>query len=292
MLTCRINKYFCKIVFQILFNRTSQNLRNGRKKLIIRSPLFYMKRFITLLLLMATVSLANAQQPDTTRNASDKAATGDTPIVTAEDPATFPGGNEAYYSFLCKNIIYPMKAKELGHQGKVIVGFDVEKDGTISNITVEKSSWPELDSEAVRFVSLMPKWKPATLIGSGEPVRTHYAMPINFQLHGDEAEEIYNVVENEAQFPGGDKALKSFLSNNLIYPKKAIRKGIQGTVIVEFVVEKDGSISKIMVKKSVYSELDAEAVRVISLMPKWKPATLKGEIVRSYYRLPVHFALQ
>ena len=256
------------------------------------TTLLNMKRYIILLLLVAIVSLANAQQPDTTRNASDKTATGDTSIVSEEDPATFPGGNEALCSFLCNKVIYPKTARNFGHQGKVIVGFDVEKDGTISNIKVEKNSWPELDSEAVRVVSLMPKWIPATIIGSGEPVRTHMAMPINFQLDGGESEDIYNSVEKEAQFPGGDKALKSFLSNNLIYPKKAIKKGIQGTVLVEFVVEKDGSISKVIVKRGVSRELDAEAVRVVSLMPKWKPATIKGEIVRSYYRLPVHFALQ
>ena len=251
-----------------------------------------MKKLITLLLLAATVSLANAQQPDSTRNATNKAETEDTIKCTEETPAQFPGGEEALYAFLFNNLIYPQKAKNFDHQGKVIVAFDVEKDGSLSNITVKKSVWPELDSEAVRVISLMPKWQPATLISSGEPVRTHMALPINFQLHGDEDEEIHNVVEKEAQFPGGDKALKSFLFNNLNYPKKAVKKGIQGTVLVEFVVEKDGTISNIRVKRSVSRELDAEAVRVVSIMPKWKPATLKGEIVRSLYRLPIHFALQ
>ncbi|MBO4773554.1 MAG: TonB family protein [Bacteroidales bacterium] len=250
-----------------------------------------MKKLITLLLLAATVSLANAQQPDSTRNATNKAETENTIICTDEEtPAQFPGGEEALYAFLFNNLIYPQKAKNFDHQGKVIVAFDVEKDGSLSNITIKKSVWPELDSEAVRVVSLMPKWQPATLISSGEPVRTHMALPIIFQLHGDE--EIHNVVEKEAQFPGGDKALKSFLFNNLNYPKKAVKKGIQGTVLVEFVVEKDGTISNIRVKRSVSRELDAEAVRVVSIMPKWKPATLKGEIVRSLYRLPIHFALQ
>ena len=250
-----------------------------------------MKKLITLLLLAATVSLANAQQPDSARNASNKAETGETFLATDEEkPAQFPGGEEALYAFLFNNLIYPQKAKNYDHQGKVIVAFDVEKDGSLGNITVKKSVWPELDSEAVRVVSLMPKWQPATLISSGEPVRTHMALPIIFQLHGDE--EIHNVVEKEAQFPGGDKALKSFLFNNLNYPKKAVKKGIQGTVLVEFVVEKDGTISNIRVKRSVSRELDAEAVRVVSIMPKWKPATLKGEIVRSLYRLPIHFALQ
>lgn len=139
-----------------------------------------MKRYITLLLLVAIVSLANAQQPDTTRNASDKAATGDTSIVSEEDPATFPGGDEALYSFLCNKVIYPKTARNFGHQGKVIVGFDVEKDGTISNIKVEKNSWPELDSEAVRVVSLMPKWKPATI--KVEIVRSYYRLPVHFAL--------------------------------------------------------------------------------------------------------------
>ncbi|MBO7465754.1 MAG: energy transducer TonB [Bacteroidales bacterium] len=139
-----------------------------------------MKRYFTLLLLVATVSLANAQQPDTTRNASDKTATGDTSIVSEEDPATFPGGNEALCSFLCNKVIYPKTARNFGHQGKVIVGFDVEKDGTISNIRVEKNSWPELDAEAARVVSLMPKWKPATI--KGEIVRSYYRLPVHFAL--------------------------------------------------------------------------------------------------------------
>ena len=251
-----------------------------------------MKKLITLLLLAATVSLANAQQPDSTRNATNKAETEDTIKCTEETPAQFPGGEEALYAFLFNNLIYPQKAKNYDHQGKVIVAFDVEKDGSLSNITVKKSVWPELDSEAVRVVSLMPKWKPATLMGSGEPVRTHMYMPINFQLNDGEDEAIYNVVEKAAEFPKGDQALRSFLFNNLNYPKKAVKKGIQGTVIVEFVVEKDGTISNIRVKRSVSRELDAEAVRVVSIMPKWKPATLKGEIVRSLYRLPIHFALQ
>ena len=97
-----------------------------------------MKKLITLLLLAATVSLANAQQPDSTRYATNKAETEDTIICTDEEtPAQCPGGEEALYAFLFNNLIYPQKAKNYDHQGKVIVAFDVEKDGSLSNITVK-----------------------------------------------------------------------------------------------------------------------------------------------------------
>ncbi len=140
-----------------------------------------MKKLITLLLLAATVSLANAQQPDSTRNATNKAETEDTIICTDEEtPAQFPGGEEALYAFLFNNLIYPQKAKNYDHQGKVIVAFDVEKDGSLSNIRVKRSVSRELDAEAVRVVSIMPKWKPATL--KGEIVRSLYRLPIHFAL--------------------------------------------------------------------------------------------------------------
>ena len=102
---------------------------------------------------------------------------------------------------------------------------------------------------------------------------------------------VYDVVDQRPLFPGGDAALIQWLSSNVIYPKIAAENGIQGRVICQFVVEKDGSISNITVIKSADPSLDGEACRVINSMPRWKPGTVKGVPVRVKYTLPVHFKL-
>jgi len=103
------------------------------------------------------------------------------------------------------------------------------------------------------------------------------------------------------EFPGGDKALMKFVSDNISYPKDArgvdkkgrkINDGMQGRVLVSFVVKKDGSISDIAVKESSgYPILDEEAIRVVKLMPKWKPGTQNGKAKNVHFTLPIVFTL-
>ena len=92
--------------------------------------------------------------------------------------------------------------------------------------------------------------------------------------------------------PGGQKELLSFLSLNIKYPTKAIENKIQGRVIVQFVVNKDGSISGAKVVRSVDPDLDKEALRVINSMPKWKPGMQKGEPVSVKFTVPIVFRNQ
>lgn len=106
-----------------------------------------------------------------------------------------------------------------------------------------------------------------------------------------EEEEIYSVVDEKPDFPGGEKALMDFVIKNLKYPPKMAKKKIQGRVFVSYIVETDGSISNIEVLKSPAKELSDEAVRVISLMPKWKPGTKGGNPVRVKYIMPVSFTI-
>jgi len=106
-------------------------------------------------------------------------------------------------------------------------------------------------------------------------------------------EEIFTHVEQMPQFPGGEKALMEFLSKNIKYPEIAQQKGIQGTVVLRFVVDKTGKITNNVTKlRSLDPSCDEEAIRVIKLMPKWKPGKQKGEAVPVYYTLPVRFRLQ
>ena len=105
-------------------------------------------------------------------------------------------------------------------------------------------------------------------------------------------EEIFQAVEQQAEFPGGQAALMKWLSNNIRYPEAAQQNDIQGRVIVKFVVEKDGSIGHAEIVRGVDRDLDKEALRVVNKMPKWQPGKNNGVAVRSYFTLPVTFKLQ
>ena len=107
-----------------------------------------------------------------------------------------------------------------------------------------------------------------------------------------EVEKVFDVVEQMPSFPGGPSALMEWLSNNVKYPVVAQENGVQGRVIVSFVVERDGSISDVRVARSVDPSLDREAQRVVKSMPRWKPGKQNGSAVRVKYTVPVVFRLQ
>ena len=114
---------------------------------------------------------------------------------------------------------------------------------------------------------------------------------INIDDEPTDTNEIYMVVEDSPQFPGGLQALLDYLHDNIKYPESCRRDSIQGRVIISFVVEKDGSINSAEIVKGVHEQLDAEALRVIDAMPKWKPGKQCGKTVRVKYAIPVNFRL-
>ena len=104
--------------------------------------------------------------------------------------------------------------------------------------------------------------------------------------------DVYQIVEQMPEFPGGAAELYHYISKNIRYPQEAKEKGIQGRVFIGFIVEKDGSISNVRNLRGVDSELDAEAIRVIQSLPKWKPGKHNGEFVRVSYQIPIVFKLE
>lgn len=104
-------------------------------------------------------------------------------------------------------------------------------------------------------------------------------------------DKIFEAVEQQAEFPGGQGALMKWLSNNIRYPELAQQNNVSGRVFVKFCVEKDGSISNATVVRGVDKDLDKEAIRVVKKMPKWHPGKNNNVAVRSYFTLPVTFKL-
>ncbi|WP_304220838.1 M56 family metallopeptidase [Phocaeicola plebeius] len=105
-------------------------------------------------------------------------------------------------------------------------------------------------------------------------------------------EEVFMVAEQMPEFPGGMKEMLKFLQENVKYPENAMKNNVQGRVIVQFVIEKDGTPTEFKVLRSVDPDLDAEALRVLQTMPKWKPGMQRGEVVRVKFTVPVSFKLQ
>lgn len=105
--------------------------------------------------------------------------------------------------------------------------------------------------------------------------------------------EIHTVLDEPAEFPGGNGALNTFLKENLKYPETASAKEIEGKCYIRFVIDTEGTISDVKVMRGVLDcpECDQEAIRVVKMMPKWKPGKSKGKAVKSYYNLPVKFKL-
>ena len=110
--------------------------------------------------------------------------------------------------------------------------------------------------------------------------------------HVVEETKIFTVVEQMPMYPGGDAALMGYLRDNIKYPTVAAENGVQGRVVVGFVVERDGSITDVNILRGVDPSLDREAMRVVKSMPRWNPGKQNGSAVRVKYQVPVSFRLQ
>jgi TonB family protein len=127
-----------------------------------------------------------------------------------------------------------------------------------------------------------------------------YTLPILFRTKGevpapnaapskDSGDQVFSLVEKQPEFAGGMDAMLKFLSSNIMYPAEAAKKNIEGRVVCQFVIAKDGTITNPKVLRSVDPLLDAEAIRVINQMPKWIPGEDKGKAVNVKYTLPILF---
>ena len=114
------------------------------------------------------------------------------------------------------------------------------------------------------------------------------------QTHKDTTadDKVYKVCEQMPTYEGGDEALMKYIGENLKYPEEAKERGLQGRVVVGFIIEKDGSLTDVKVLRSVDRALDAEALRVVKGMPKWIPGRQNGQCVRVRYLLPIYICLQ
>lgn len=212
----------------------------------------------------------------------------------------FPGGQAAFNQYLQDSIHYPEHEKAHGIEGTVYISFEVANTGKIGNVAVRKGvpGGAGLDSEAVRVIRNMPDWVPASAAGSSTPMLL--MLPVKFVLESDpdtiistanEDTTIYNSAEQMPEFPGGEIEKQKFLQKNLRYPHTALEQGHEGTIYLTYIVEKDGRITYVGVKKGGAPELVEEAIRVVSKFPVHEPGKNAGVPVRVKMVIPIKFAL-
>ena len=233
-------------------------------------------------------------------------------------PAVPMGGLAAYAQYLADHQQYPTAALPRGADGTVEITFVVEKSGVVTNVAASKPLDPELDAEAVRLIKGGPKWTPA--LHKGQKVRQRVVVPIFFQMPlgaGGPAPAVapdsvvgtaptgtpppapspsktgaITVAPDQPARPvGGTEAFFEWIQKNQQYPAQARQRRIEGRVMVEFIIEKDGSLTDARVMKPLGSGLDQEALRLIKIAPKWIPATYQGHPLKQKMVLPVLFQL-
>ena len=158
----------------------------------------------------------------------------------------------------------------------------------IRMMTINKSSrWNKL-----RALAAVPVIALALLAFANPETDTAELVVVAYQQDKTESDQVYKSVEQMPQFPGGEAAMMRYLSQNIKYPASAAKNNIEGRVILQFVVEKDGQIGEVKIVRSVDPELDAEAVRVIKTMPNFIPGRQDGKPVAVWYTIPISFKLQ
>lgn len=181
-----------------------------------------------------------------------------------------------------------------GHITNNFLSINIKKRIVMMNKTKSRfGAWKALAALPVAAVLVMAGCQPA----NGEAVEQE-EIPFEATNVDESApldantDEVFKVVEVDPEFPGGEEALYKYLVENIKYPEKAKNNKVEGRVYITFVIEKDGTVSDAKVLRSVNEELDAEALRVINAMPKWKPGMQRGVPVRVQYNIPISFKLQ
>lgn len=246
-----------------------------------------------------------------------------TPIqIQLQSPEDDPSFNhnvhslsKGFSSWVANQIKYPPESLKNNVKGWVHVGYTIELDGTISNVKINAAPDPVLGEAVAKVVKNSPKWLagvntknklpfksavsikfeiPEKVISSEDiPVFASGKVPIYEELSpGIELDQLPQFPQaTAATDEANEEAIRSWVDHNLKYPEKALKGKIEGSVMVRFIVTKNGKLEDFLVTRSASPVLSNEALRVVSLMPDWKPAMKGGEPQNVYYHAEVAFKL-
>lgn len=224
----------------------------------------------------------------------------DEPYLVAETMPLFQGRDlRGFREWVQTHVKYPFEAMARKVQGRVVVTFVVERDGSVSSVQVAQSPDKLLADEARRVIGSSPAWTPGKQ--RGQNVRVKFTLPVDFHIQTDNApatreqnaeEEAYLIAEQMPQFQGGDlNAFRGWVQTQVKWPAEAVAKKIRGRVVASFVVEKNGAVGSIRIIQSPDKLLSDEVLRVLSSSPAWTPGRQRGAVVRVRFVIPVDFTV-
>ncbi len=212
--------------------------------------------------------------------------------INAEQMPKFMNGDVlTFQKWLADNIDYPGKLFKNGVHGTVVVSFVVNVKGKVEQVEALSSPDEGLTRVVVKAVKRSPRWEPGRQ--AGVPVAVRQTVPVRFGMPSDSGKEDNNGKhEGEVMptFMGGNvRHFGKWVASQVQYPNEATNKRIEGTVILSFAVDTDGSIVDVVVEQSPHYLLSEEAMRAVRSSPKWTPGKLGGEAVKIKFKIPVNF---
>lgn len=221
-------------------------------------------------------------------------------FLIVEQMPRFEGGDlNKFRQWVQMRVQYPKELQQAGVEGRVIVSFEVDKDGSVVNVQTRRTPDSRLSDRVVKLVKHSPKWEPGKQ--RGQAVRVSYTIPIEFKITKTEAETQaakaheeentpFLIVEQMPTFQGGDiNAFRQWAEAQLKPQHDADGNPLTGMVICSFVIEADGSLSEIIPLRSPDQRLSDEVVRIIKLSPRWEAGRQRGQAVRVKFTVPVQF---
>ncbi len=239
---------------------------------------------------------ASAEEAPAGQQPTPSASEDDTPFLVAEEMPLFQGKDlNTFRSWLQSQIRYPAEALKRGIEGRVVLSFIVERDGSVSTIELLQSPDRILSEEARRVVSSSPKWTPGRQ--RGHLVRVRYTLPVDFSIPKKETAAQSTAAQKPGlasmQFEIGNlNAFRSWAMQRLRYPAGAREQQTEGSVVATFTVGRDGRVDDIRIAGKPDPQLAEEVRRVVKASPAWSPATRNGEATTVTVTLPVSFRIQ
>lgn len=253
---------------------------------------------------ITTTAVENMKRPKTAaaeeapagQQPTPSASEDDTPFLVAEEMPLFQGKDlNTFRTWVQSQIRYPAEALKRGIEGRVVLSFIVERDGSVSTIQLLQSPDRILSEEARRVVSSSPKWTPGRQ--NGHLVRVRYMLPVDFSIPKKETAAQSTAAQKPGvasmQFEIGNlNAFRSWAMQRLRYPAGAREQQTEGSVVATFTVGRDGRVDDIRIAGKPDPQLAEEVRRVVKASPAWSPATRNGEATTVTVTLPVSFRIQ
>lgn len=239
---------------------------------------------------------ASAEEAPAGQQPTPSASEDDTPFLVAEEMPLFQGKDlNTFRTWVQSQIRYPAEALKRGIEGRVVLSFIVERDGSVSTIQLLQSPDRILSEEARRVVSSSPKWTPGRQ--NGHLVRVRYMLPVDFSTPKKETAAQSTAAQKPGlasmQFEIGNlNAFRSWAMQRLRYPAGAREQQTEGSVVATFTVGRDGRVDDIRIAGKPDPQLAEEVRRVVKASPAWSPATRNGEATTVTVTLPVSFRIQ